>query len=209
MIKLYDYYRSSACFRVRIALNLKNLDHEKITINLNNEGEQFSDFYQKINPEKLVPAMQNGKHIISQSLAILEYLNEVYPDPPLLPQDVYERALVRSFALSIATDIHPLNNLRILKYLTGELKITDEQKNKWYQHWIQRGLSALEERLIAQNSSGDFCFGDRPTLADICLVPQMYNAKRFSCDLSLYKTLNRINENCEQHEAFNQARPLP
>lgn len=208
MLTLYDYFRSSACFRVRIALNLKNLNHETVSINLiNNGGEQFSDFYQKINPQHLVPSLKNDNHIITQSLAIIEYLDEIHPYPALLPNEAYEKALVRSLALSITADIHPLNNLRVLKYLTNELKISEEQKNNWYQHWIKKGLSALEERLLYLNCSRQFCFGDKPTLADICLVPQMYNARRFSCDLTSYPTLVRIDANCRQQESFIKSWP--
>lgn len=209
MLKLYDYFRSSASFRVRIALNLKGLDYQAIPIHLtNNGGEQFSAEYQKINPQHLVPALQDGNHIITQSLAIIEYLQEVYPSPSLLGINPYETALIRSFALTIAADIHPLNNLRVLKYLVDECHLSDDQKTEWYHHWIAKGLSALEKQLTTHASSSDFCFGNRPTLADVCLIPQMLNAKRFTCDLSPYPTLFRIDANCQQHDAFRKAYPV-
>jgi len=208
MLKLYDYFRSSASFRVRIALNLKQLDYQIIPIHLvNNSGEQFSEMYAKLNPQHLVPALQEGDRILTQSLAIIEYLDEKYVSPPLLPTDSYHKALVRAFALVIAADIHPLNNLRVSKYLKNEFKITEEQKNQWYQQWIAQGFTALEKQLVLYKATGDFCFGDTPTLADICLVPQMYNARRFSCDLSNYPTLVRVDAHCQQHPAFNKAFP--
>lgn len=209
MLTLYDYYRSSACYRVRIALNLKNLGYDKVSIHLvNNGGEQFSAQYQKINPQTLVPSLDIDGQIITQSLAIIEYLDETHPEPALLPNDPLQKALVRAFALTIAADIHPLNNLRVLKYLQGELHITDEQKSKWIQNWIQKGFVALEAQLRVNNHDAPFCFGDSPTLADICLVPQMYNARRFNCDLSPYPILQRIDTHCQKMAAFSLARPV-
>lgn len=208
MLKLYDYFRSSACFRVRIALNLKRIDFEAIPVHLvKNGGEQLSDAYRQINPHGLVPALQNGTQILTQSLAIIEYINEVYPEPPLLPSDPYERALARAFALSIAADIHPLNNLRVLNYLIEQMGISNDQKNQWYQHWIKKGLSALEHQLATADKTDTFCFGELPTIADICLVPQMYNARRFACDISAYPLLQRIDMHCQQHPAFAKAWP--
>lgn len=208
MLTLYDYFRSSACYRVRIALNLKELDYDVVPIHLvNNGGEQHAPDYQKINPQGLVPALQIDNKILTQSLAIIEYLDEAYPLPALLPAHPYEKARVRAFALTIAADIHPLNNLRVLKYLSSELGVSDTQKNQWYQHWIAKGLSALEQQLTTHQLAGDFCFGNQPTLADICLVPQLYNAKRFSCDLQPYPTLRRIDINCQHLAAFANARP--
>lgn len=208
MLKLYDYFRSSASFRVRIALNLKGLEYEKIPIHLvNNGGEQFSASYQAINPQNLVPVLQDGNKTVTQSLAIIEYLDETHPTPPLLPNDSYLKAIARSIALSISADIHPLNNLRVLKYLSNELHITEEQKNQWYQHWVDKGLSALEKQLTQLNISGDFCIGNSVTLADICLVPQLFNARRFHCDISAYPTLTRIDANCQKLAAFTQAWP--
>lgn len=207
MLTLYDYYRSSAAFRVRITLHLKNLPYQKIPIHLiNNGGEQHREQYQKINPQELVPALKNGSQVLTQSLAIIEYLNELQPTPPLLPEDIYEKALVRAFAISIAADIHPLNNLRVLNYLKNEFAVSDEQKTAWYQHWIMLGFNALEKQ-IAQRKKSDFCFGNEPSLADVCLVPQLFNARRFSCDLTPYPNLTRIDANCQQLNPFQLAWP--
>ncbi len=209
MMTLYDYYRSSACYRVRIALNLKNLGYDTVPVHLiNNGGEQFSPQYQKINPQTLVPSLDIGGQIITQSLAIIEYLDDVHPEPALLPHDPVKKALVRAFALTITADIHPLNNLRVLKYLQGMLHVTDEQKNMWYQNWIQKGFVALEAQLSSHNDGAPFCFGDTPSLADICLVPQMYNARRFNCDLTPYPALRRIDTHCQEIAAFSLARPV-
>jgi|SRR5579862_1807577 len=209
MLNLFDYFRSSACYRVRIALNLKNLPYQKIPIHLINDGgEQFKEQYQLINPQNLVPALQDGNKIITQSLAIIEYIDELHPEPPLLPKTPFEKALVRSFALSIVADIHPLNNLRVLKYLSQELDISEEQKNRWYQHWINKGLIALEAKINSLNTKTDFCFGEQPSMADVCLIPQLYNAKRFSCDLRSFPTLLRIDAHCQNHSAFTNAFPV-
>lgn len=208
MLKLYDYFRSSASFRVRIALNLKGLDYQAIPIHLlNNGGEQYSSEYQKINSQNLVPTFQDNDKIITQSIAIMEYLNEVYPENSLLPQDAYQKALARSFALSIIADMHPINNLRVLKYLTNELNISEDKKNQWYQHWMKKGLTALETQISNSSFAGEFCFGDKPTMADICLVPQMYNARRFKCDITDYPLLTQIDEHCQKHPAFIKAWP--
>jgi len=208
MLKLYDYYRSSASFRVRIALNLKKIPYQEIPIDLKkNGGEQHSPEYQIVNPQSLVPALQDGDKIITQSLAIIEYLDELCPTPSLLPSDPFQKAWVRSCALSIAADIHPLNNLRVLNYLTNTIAVTDEQKNQWYQHWIAEGLSSLEKKLIASPYTGMYCFGDSITLADIALIPQMYNARRFACDVSAYPTLTRIDSHCQTVDAFKLAWP--
>jgi len=208
MLKLYDYYRSSASFRVRIALNLKEIDYQQIPIHLvNNGGEQFSKVYQAINPQNLVPTLQDGEKIITQSLAIIEYLEDTHPEPSLLPKNPYHRALARSFALMIAADIHPLNNLRVLKFLTDECTINENKKNQWYQHWTAKGLTALETSLTQSSLTGDFCFGNTPTIADVFLIPQMYNAKRFNCDTSAYPLLNRIDAHCQSLLAFSNAWP--
>lgn len=207
MLTLYDYYRSSASFRVRIALNLKNLEYHAVPIHLlAHGGEQYTESYRRINPQSLVPTLQDGTLTITQSLAIIEYLDEVYPSTPLLPSNPSEKALVRAFALSIACDIHPLNNLRVLNYLTGTLHISEDNKNAWYQYWITKGLTALEKSL-AKHGQHRFCFGDQPSLADVCLVPQLFNARRFGCDLAPYPTLVRIDAQCQSMTAFSHAFP--
>lgn len=206
MMELYNYYRSSASFRVRIALNLKGIEYKDIPVHLiNNGGEQYTAEFVKLNPHQLVPVLKDGENIITQSLAIIEYIDEICPSPALLPKDAFNKAKVRAFSLAIAADLHPLNNLRVLKYLTNTLNISEEQKNKWYQHWIHKELSALETELSINQH--DYCFGDTPGLADIMLVPQMYNARRFSCDINLYPTLKRIDEHCQKHAAFKKAWP--
>lgn len=209
MLTLYDYFRSSACYRVRIALNLKNLDFKTIPVHLvNNGGEQYSESYRHINPSCLVPTIQDETVTITQSLAIIEYLDEKYPEPNLLPSDLQKKALIRAFALSIAADTHPLNNLRVLKYLMNDLQVSEENKNKWYQHWMAKGLASLEAQLEKQTpSSSHFCFGNTPSLADVCLIPQLYNAKRFACDLSPYPRLVSIGQHCETLTQFQKAAP--
>jgi maleylpyruvate isomerase len=208
MLKLYNYFRSSASFRVRIALNLKGLDYEEITVHLvNNGGEQFSAEYQKINPQSLVPTLTDGDKIMTQSLAIIEYLEDIHPSPALLPKDPYVKSLVRSFALAIAADIHPLNNLRVLKYLTHDFNLNEDKKNQWYQHWIAKGLSSLEKTLESSPHTGEFCFGNTPTIADVFLIPQMYNARRFACDISAYPILSTIDAHCRTLPAFVTAWP--
>lgn len=208
MLKLYDYFRSSACYRVRIAANLKELEYELVPIHLlNNGGDQFSHSYREINPQSLVPSLKDDEYILTQSIAIIEYLDEIYPSKPLLPKNPYERAIIRAFALSIAADIHPLNNLRVLTYLKNEFNISETDKNKWYQHWLQLGLSALELQLTTRNKH-EFCFGDEPSLADVCLVPQLFNAKRFDCDLSQFPNLMRVDKSCLALKAFADAAPV-
>lgn len=212
-LTLYTYFRSSAAFRVRIALNLKGLDVDMVPVHLVRKGgEQLGEEYRRINPEALVPALvddedDNGQQVLTQSLAIIEYLDEMYPDPPLLPAAPLDRAYVRSIALAIACDIHPLNNLRVLRYLVRELKVSEEAKDAWYRHWCEQGLAALETRISTDGRAGKFCLGDTPTLADCCLVPQIFNARRLNCDLSAMPTLLRIAENCAQLDAFVQAEP--
>ena len=203
---LYDYCRSTAAYRVRIALNLKGLDYKSQSINLL-QGEESSEGYLQYNPQGLVPSLQleNGQ-VLHQSLAICEYLEEAYPAPALLPADSAARAQVRAFSQVIACDIHPLNNLRVLKYLKANLGVTEEAKLIWYQHWVQEGFGALET-LIQRQAESTFCFGERPTLADICLVAQMFNARRFDCDVSPYPRLVGITERCEQLDAFSRAHP--
>ncbi len=205
-MKLYGYWRSTAAYRVRIALHLKDLPYENISVHLVKDGgEQFKPEYVELNPAKLVPTLVDGDLSLNQSLAIVEYLDEQYPQSPLLPQQPALRAKVRAMALDIATDIHPLNNLRVLKYLKGTLEVSDEAKDNWYAHWITVGFEALEARL--KDSAGKFCFGDEVTLADVCLVPQLYNARRFNVPLEAFPTICQIEANCLALPAFAAAVP--
>lgn len=207
-MKLYTYFRSSAAYRVRIALNLKGLPYEAVPVHLlKGGGEQLSDSYRKINPSKLVPALQDERGTLTQSLAILEYLEETHPDVPLMPADPLGRARVRELAQIIACDIHPLNNLRVLRYLVHEMGVSDELKTQWYKHWVTDGLAALEAHLARDPGTADFCHGETPTLADCCLVPQVFNAQRFDIDLAPYPNVARINANCVQLPAFQHAHP--
>jgi len=210
-MKLYSYFRSSASYRVRIALNLKGLPYETVPVHLvKNGGEQLGDAFRAVHPDGLVPAFVDeaaGHGAITQSLAIIEYLDETHPQPPLLPQSPADRAFVRSLALSIACEIHPLNNLRVLRYLTQQLKVSEDEKNAWYRHWVVKGLSAVETTLARDPRVGRFCYGDAPSLADCFLVPQVFNAQRFSCDLSDMPTILRINEACLALDAFDKASP--
>ena len=207
-MKRYSYFRSSAAYRVRIALNLKQLNAEMIPVHLlNNGGEQHSEAYRAVNPSELVPALVDDDFTLTQSLSILEYLEEKFPTHNILPQDLQQRALARAFSLSIACDIHPLNNLRVLQYLGGQLGATQEQKDAWYHHWIATGLQGLEAMLAGHPDTDRFCHGDTPTLADCCLVPQLFNARRFNCPLDAYPTLLRIDAACAELPAFQQAAP--
>ena len=205
-MKLYNYFRSSAAYRVRIAVNLKGLEPENVFVHLV-KNEQRAPDYLKVNPLGLVPALVDGDETITQSLAIIEYLDEKYPSPPLLPSTPEDRARVRSIALLIACDIHPIDNLRVLRYLVGVLKVSEEQKNQWYAHWVDEGLKALEARLATDSKTGRFCHGETPTLADVCLVPQLANARRANIDLSAYPTLLRIDEACNALKPFADAAP--
>ncbi len=207
MIKLYSYFRSSAAYRVRIALNLKGLPYEYIPVHLvKNGGEQHSSSYETLNPLKLLPTLIDGENVFSQSLAIMEYLDEAYPDTSaLLPTDCATRAQIRALSQIIACDIHPLNNLRVLQYLSNELEVNDAQRSQWYVNWIKVGFDALELLLAKQQSQ--FCFGDQPSIADCCLIPQIYNAKRFKIDLSKYPRILTIYEHCKIHPAFIEAEP--
>ena len=207
-MRLYDYFRSSAAYRVRIALNLKGIVPDERTHVHLRMGSQRAQDYLALNPQGLVPALAlDDGHVLTQSLAIVEYLDETRPEPPLLPHDPVARARVRAIALQIACDIHPLDNLRVLNYLIGTMGVSREQKDGWYRYWIDVGFEALEKMLAADAATGRFCHGDTPTLADICLVPQMANARRFSIDLSPYPTLMRIESACNALPAFAAAAP--
>jgi maleylacetoacetate isomerase len=205
-MKLYTYFRSSAAYRVRIALNLKSIEYESLLLHLTRGGgEHRRSDYLSLNPQGLVPLLIDGEVRIAQSLAIIEYLEETHPEPPLLPRAAAERARVRSLALAIACDIHPLNNLRVLEYLRGPLGLDAAAVNAWYTHWIASGLRALETE--AAHADRRHLVGSHVTLADICLVPQMYNARRFGCDLAPYPRLNEISAHLEGLPAFAEAAP--
>lgn len=205
---LYGYWRSSAAYRVRIALELKGIEYEQVPVHLVRDGgEQHRPDFRARNPQGLVPALEVGDTLITQSLAIIEYLEETGPPPALLPGDAPGRARVRSLAQLVACDVHPLQNLRVLQYLTGELGVSDEARLAWIRHWISLGLQAFEERVAGSDDTGRFCHGDEPGLADVCLVPQLYNAARFECDLAAWPTLGRINDACLALEPFRAAAP--
>ena len=210
MLKLYGYWRSSAAYRVRIALNYKKLGFEQVSVHLVKEGgEQHKAEYAILNPQELVPAFvdtdPDDEVILSQSLAIIEYLDEKHPQLTLLPQNIQNKAIVRSMAMLIACEVHPLNNLKVLQYLEKKLNVDDDAKSAWYHYWIHEGFSALEKQLVRH--SGRFCFGDSVTLVDVCLVPQVYNANRFKVDLTSYTNIVRIVKNCNQLDAFIDAAP--
>lgn len=206
MIELYGYWRSSAAYRVRIALNLKGLEAQQHFVNLR-EGQHKHEQHRRLSALGRVPVLTDGGQTLTQSLAILEYLEERYPEPPLLPADLAGRGRVRALAQLVACDIHPLNNLSVLKYLENNLKINSNEKLAWYRHWVATGFEALEAMLANDSRTGRYCHGDRPGFADACLVPQVYNARRFDCDLSDYPTIARIDEACAELDAFIRAAP--
>ena len=207
-MKLYSYFRSSAAYRVRIALNLKGLDYECLPVHLTRGGgEQHRAAFRELNPQALVPVLEADGRAFSQSLAIMEYLDETRPEPPLLPRTPVERARVRALAQAIACEIHPLNNTRVLNYLTGAAHLDEAAKNAWYHHWIAEGFRAFEARLAGDPATGRFCHGNAPGLADCCLVPQVANARRFNCDLAPYPKLVAIDANCRSLDAFQRAAP--
>jgi maleylpyruvate isomerase len=207
-IGLYTYWRSSAAYRVRIALNLKGLEYESVPVSLApGESEHRKSAYRARNPQMLVPFLEDGEIATGQSQAILEYLEEAYPEPGLLPRATADRAAVRSFCNAICCDIHPLNNLRVLLYLKNELGISDEQREAWYTHWIQEGFRAAEITAAAYSAAGPFVFGGSPTLADTCLVPQVYNARRFNVPLTDFPRLVAIDAYCNSLPAFGAALP--
>ena len=201
---LHDYVRSSAAYRVRIALNLKGVDYESRQVNLL-DGDQKSDAYRAVNPQGLVPALEIDGHLLTQSIAIMDYLDARFPEPRLVPEDPAERAHVLAIALVIACDIHPLNNLRVLKYLSGPLGVEQEHRDAWYSHWVHEGFAALEAH--AAPRAGQFLFGDSPTMADVLLVPQMFNARRFNVPVEAYPTLVRADANACALDAFARAHP--
>lgn len=209
MLKLYGYWRSSAAYRVRIALNLKGLACEHVPVHLVRDGgEQHGAAYRELNPQQLLPLLvdeENGGARIAQSLAILEYLDEIFPVPALLPSDPVDRARVRALALHIACDVHPLNNLRVLQYLSGELGVEEAARNAWYAHWVHTGLAAVEVGLAAFD--GRLSLGERPGYLEACLIPQVYNARRFNCDLTAYPRILAMTARCEALDAFKQAAP--
>jgi maleylacetoacetate isomerase len=205
-MKLYGYFRSSASYRVRIALNMKGLDYDQVSVHLA-KGKQYDREFSAISPQNLVPVLEDDGQLLYQSLAIIQYLEEKFPEPRLLPKDSPGRNRVRSLALISACEIHPLNNTRVLAYLTDTLKLTEEQKNAWYRHWVTVGFTALEKRLATEKETGKFCHGDAPGFADITLVPQVANANRFKVDLTPFPTIRRINDECLKLEPFRKAMP--
>lgn len=206
-MQLYGYFRSSAAYRVRIALNLKGIEYRLMVRHLR-KGEQRDPAFLALNPQGLVPALATDDGaVLTQSLAIIEYLDEIHPQPPLLPDDPIGRARVRSLAQLIACEMHPLNNLRVLKYLKAPLGHEQATIDTWYRHWVATGFEALEQHLASEAATGAFCHGDRPTLADVCLVPQVTNARRFDCDLEPYPTIRRIDASCHELAAFRDAAP--
>jgi maleylacetoacetate isomerase/maleylpyruvate isomerase len=203
-MELFNYFRSSASYRVRIALALKGLDYDYRAVNLP-RSEQTQESYSSVSASRLVPLLVDGESRLTQSLAIIEYLDETHPEPPLLPADPIGRARVRALALDIACEIHPLNNLRVLRYLTGPLKVGEDDKNRWYRHWVETGLEVVERQLAAQPSR--YCHGQQPGLADCTLVPQIFNARRFECRLDHVPQVMRVFDACMQLPAFEKTRP--
>lgn len=203
-MELYNYFRSSASYRVRIALALKGLHYDYRAVHLA-KGEQMAESYAAVSATRLVPLLRDGDHTVTQSLAIIEYLDETHPTPPLLPAAAPARARVRALALDIACEIHPLNNLRVLRYLTGALKVSEQDRDRWYRHWVETGLEAVERQLVA--SPGRYCHGDTPTLADCVLVPQIFNAQRFDCRTDHVPQVMRVFDACMRLDAFEKTRP--
>ena len=203
-MRLYDYWRSSAAYRVRLALNFKGLAYEQVAVDLR-KGAQREPAFLKINPQGLVPVLEDDGAVLTQSLPILNYLDERYPEPALLPKDLPGRCRSRAIAVAIACEMHPLNNTRTLNYLERELGLDEAARMAWYRHWIAEGFGPLETMIRA--SAGEFCVGDAPSLADVCLVPQVYNARRYDCDLGAYPTIRRIDDRCRRIEAFARAAP--
>ena len=205
-MKLYTYFRSSASYRVRIALALKGRAHESVFVNLPKAEHQGGE-YRAVNPQALVPSLEDGGHLLIQSLAIMEYLDEAYPEPPILPSAPLDRAYVRAVSQIVACEIHPLNNLRTLKHIRATYKLDDDGVNAWYRHWIAAGLGSLESYLAAAGRVGRYAFGEIVTIADCCLVPQIFNAKRFDCDLAPYPTVMGVFDQCMKLAAFESTQP--
>ena len=205
-MQLFNYFRSSASYRVRIALALKGLDYDYLPVHLA-RNDHLEPAFGDITPARLVPVLRDGELSLTQSMAILEYLEETHPEPPLLPSGAAARARVRAIALDIACEIHPLNNLRVLRYLVHDLKVAEDDKSRWYRHWVESGLTAVEARLAASGETGRFCHGDQPGLADCVLVPQIHNARRFDCRLDHLPTVMRIHEACMALPAFAETQP--
>ena len=207
-MQLYDFARSGAAYRTRIALNLKELDYEQIQIHLTKDGgEQFKPEFAALNPQSLVPYLIDGDVGMSQSMTIMEYLEEVYPMPAILPADTLGRTRVRSLAQIIACDLHPINNLRVRLYLVDGMGLTPDDRTTWMCHWIGLGLAAYEKRLADEPETRNFSHGDTPSMADACLIPQLFNARLNNCDVSLYPNIMRIEANCQAHPAFEKAHP--
>ncbi|MGO4222734.1 maleylacetoacetate isomerase [Lysobacter sp. TAF61] len=207
-LRLYSYWRSSAAYRVRIGLNLKGLSYETVPVHLLRDGgEQHAPAFREANPQGLVPVLQHGDRLMRQSVAILEYLDETWPQPPLLPASARDRQRVRALSQLVACDVHPLNNLRVLRFFDRNWHVPQPERDNWVLHWIEEGFTALEAMLADHPSTGRFCEGDLPTLADCCLVPQVYNARRFGVDLAKYPTIVRIEQACLALPAFDAARP--
>ena len=205
---LYNYFRSSSSYRVRIALNLKGLDYDHVSVHLNrNGGEQFGDGFRALSPDAVVPVLATGGQHMVQSTAIIEWLEETHPAPALLPETADERAWVRGMCATVACEIHPLNNLRVLKYLTGTMGLSEEQKAEWARHWCEEGLAALEAMLAQRAHPGVFCHADAPGMADVFLVPQVFNAQRFGVEVSRFPLISGIVERCNQLDAFSAAHP--
>ena len=208
MVRLYSYWRSSAAYRVRIALNLKGLPYETVPVNLARDGgEQHKPAFNDLNPQELVPVLLHGNRILRQSMAIMEYLDETFPSPPLMPATARDRQRVRMIAQSIACDIHPLNNLRVMQFFEKTWSVPQAERDDWVRHWIRSGFDALEDTLADNPSTGTFCDGEQPTIADCCLVPQVFNAERFGVDMAPYQTIRRVVQACLALDEFQAARP--
>jgi maleylacetoacetate isomerase len=207
-LKLYSFWRSSAAYRVRIALNLKQLEYETLPVHLTRDGgEQHSEAFHELNPQELIPVLRHGQRTLRQSMAIIEYLDETFPAPPLMPSNARDRQRVRALAQMIACEIHPLNNLRVQQYLEKDLGLDQARREAWIRHWISVGLADVESVMADNPSTGGFCEGDVPTLADCMLIPQVYNARRFGVDLEPYPTVRRVERDCMELEAFQKAAP--